>query len=171
MKPMKLWLALLLLLAPLRAVEARVVASFYSHELGSTFPHAFFTLEGALEGSGEKIATNYGFTAKAVTPAVLFGPVVGVVESAKPSYIANSDKRFSIALTDAQYAAVMEVVKRWQQMPGKSYDLNKRNCIHFVGHVAQAIGLNVVFEKGLLKKPRSFLEHVVKLNPWVRDGR
>jgi hypothetical protein len=63
---------------------------------------------------------------------------------------------------------VLTVVERWRTRPGKSYNLNKSNCIHFVGEVAQAVGLKVVFEKALIKKPRSFLLSLVTLNPWLK---
>lgn len=156
--------ALLLALLP-QAAWARITVAFYSHELGSSFPHAFFTIEGTPEAGGAPVDVNFGFTAKAVTPAILFGPVAGVVEQVELGYIKSSDRKFALEVSDAQYAALLGVVERWRAIPGKSYDLNKRNCIHFVGAAAQAVGLTVTFEKKLIKKPRSFLEHVMRLNP------
>ena len=157
-------LALFLLPTP---AAAQVVLSFYSHELGSSFPHAFVALKGKTEG--RDVDTNYGFTAKTLTPAILMGSVRGVVETSKPSYIASSDRQFSVQLDDRQFKDVLAVVERWRTRPGKSYNLNKSNCIHFVGEVAQAVGLKVVFEKALIKKPRSFLLSLVSLNPWVKS--
>lgn len=159
-------LALLLMPAP---AAAQVVISFYSHDLGSTFPHAFITLKGTTQ-AGESVDTNFGFTAKAVTPAILMGSVGGRVETSKTSYVESSDRQFSVTLDDRQYAAVMTMVEKWQTLPGKSYNLNKRNCIHFVGEVAQVVGIKVVFEKGLLKKPKSFLLSLVSLNPWLKGS-
>jgi hypothetical protein len=158
-------LALFLLPTP---AAAQVVLSFYSHELGSSFPHAFVALKGKTE-EGRDVDTNYGFTAKTLTPAILMGSVRGVVETSKPSYIASSDRQFSVQLDDRQFRDVLAVVERWRTRPGKSYNLNKSNCIHFVGEVAQAVGLKVVFEKALIKKPRSFLLSLVTLNPWVKS--
>ena len=158
-------LALFLLPTP---AAAQVVLSFYSHELGSSFPHAFVALKGKTE-EGRDVDTNYGFTAKTLTPAILMGSVRGVVETSKPSYIASSDRQFSVQLDDRQFRDVLAVVERWRTRPGKSYNLNKSNCIHFVGEVAQAVGLKVVFETALIKKPRSFLLSLVTLNPWVKS--
>ncbi len=158
-------LALFLLPTP---AAAQVVLSFYSHELGSSFPHAFVVLKGKTE-EGRDVDTNFGFTAKTLTPALLMGSVRGVVETSKPSYVASSDRQFSVQLDDRQFKDVLAVVERWRTRPGKSYNLNKSNCIHFVGEVAQAVGLKVVFEKALIKKPRSFLLSLVTLNPWVKS--
>jgi hypothetical protein len=162
----KLLLTLLLVLLP-HPAWAQIRVHFYSHELGTSFPHAFFVVEGRPQAGGAPVDANYGFTAKSVTPAILMGSVAGHVEAAKPDYVRRSDKRFSLSISDAQYAALMNVVSRWKAIPGKSYNLNSRNCIHFVGEAAIALGLNVVFDKALLKKPRSFLEHLVRLNPML----
>jgi hypothetical protein len=157
-------LALFLLPTP---AAAQVVLSFYSHELGSSFPHAFVVLKGKAEG--RDVDTNFGFTAKTLTPAILMGSVRGVVETSKPSYVASSDRQFSVQLDDRQFKDVLAVVERWRTRPGKSYNLNKSNCIHFVGEVAQAVGLKVAFEKALIKKPRSFLLSLVTLNPRLKS--
>lgn len=158
-------LALFLLPSP---AAAQVVLSFYSHELGSSFPHAFVVLKGKTE-EGRVVDTNFGFTAKTLTPAILMGSVRGVVETSKPSYIASSDRQFSVQIDDRKYQDVLAVVERWRTRPGKSYNLNKSNCIHFVGEIAQAVGLKVVFEKVLIKKPRSFLLSLVSLNPGLKS--
>lgn len=159
-------LALLLLPAP---AAAQIVLSFYSHELGSTFPHAFVTLKGKTD-DGQVVDTNFGFTAKTLSPAILMGSVRGVVETSKPAYVASSDRQFSVRLDDRQYRDVLGVIDRWRTRPGKSYNLNKSNCIHFVGEVAQAVGLKVIFDKALIKKPRSFLLSLVSLNPRLKGS-
>jgi hypothetical protein len=145
---------------------AQVVATFYSHDLGSTFPHAFFTLKGKLS-DGREVDTNYGFTAKSVSPAILMGSVVGVIEVSKPNYVKSSDAQFSIKINDGQFEALVAHVEKWRTKPGKSYNLNTRNCIHFVGEAAQILGLKVDFRKDLLKKPKSFLIYLKSLNPWL----
>ena len=159
---------LALSLLPLSA-RAQITVAFYSHELGSSFPHAFIALKGTLQSGGMPVDANFGFTAKSVSPAILMGPVSGVIESAKPGYIRNSDRKFAFTITDEQYFALMALIEKWRLMPGKSYDLNRRNCIHFVGEVAQALGLNVMFDKKLIKKPRSFLENIIRLNPMLAN--
>ncbi len=163
------WLFLLALaLLPISA-RAEVVVSFYSHDLGSRFPHAFFTVKGALERGGV-IDANYGFTAKSVTPAILMGPVAGEVEDMTPEYIAKSDKQFSVKVSDAQYDALMALVAKWKAIPGKSYSLNKRNCVHFVGEAAQVVGLNVFFDPKLMKKPKTFLLAIIERNPRLKGS-
>lgn len=165
MRNLGMILALFLLPTP---AAAQVVLSFYSHELGSSFPHAFVVLKGKTE-EGRVVDTNFGFTAKTLTPAILMGSVRGVVETSKPSYIASSDRQFSVQIDDRKYQDVLAVVERWRTRPGKSYNLNKSNCIHFVGEIAKAVGLKVVFEKALIKKPRSFLLSLVSLNPGLKS--
>ena len=57
------------------------------------------------------------------------------------------------------------MVEAWRNAPGKYYDLDTRNCIHFVGRIAQLGGLKVDYPKNLLRKPRAWLNHVSELNP------
>lgn len=166
---LRLFLALLMILpAP---VAAQVVATFYSHEFGEHFPHAFFTLKGRT-ADGTAVDSNFGFTAKTITPAMLFGSVPGRLDIAEPHYIAQSDPQFSVTLTDAQYRAMLAVVEKWRTRKSPSYNLNKANCVHFAGEAARAAGLTVTFPKHLMKKPRSYLLELVRLNPQVtRPGR
>lgn len=159
-----------LALLPL-AAHAQITVAFYSHELGSSFPHAFIVLKGTPESGGPPVDANFGFTAKSVTPAILMGPVYGIIESAKPAYVQHSDRKFEMIISDEKYAALMALIEKWKTLPGKSYDLNHRNCIHFVGEAAEVLGLKVAFDQKLLKRPRSFLENVMRLNPMLVAGR
>lgn len=162
----RLLLALLLLLGLAGPALAAVEIAFYSRELGgNNFPHAFVTLKGTVDSTGEQVDTSYGFTAKAITPALLLGSVAGEVVVEGERQIARSDRQFAFALTDDQYRAVMAVVEAWRTRPQPSYNLNRRNCVHFVGELARAAGLRVEAERRLMRRPRSFLEHVRSLNP------
>ena len=67
--------------------QAAVTITFWSHELGNSFPHAFFTLRGVADSGGDPVDANFGFTAKSLTPALLFGPVAGKLDIATPFYI------------------------------------------------------------------------------------
>ncbi|HWH23050.1 MAG TPA: hypothetical protein VNT25_07175 [Allosphingosinicella sp.] len=166
LKHVVLGLAALVTLSVSSAAAAAVQISFYSRELGgNNFPHAFVTLKGRPDAGGAEIDTAYGFTAKAISPAVLMGSVGGAVLNEPRSYIEKSDRQFSLMLTDAQYAAVMQTVDQWKNKPQPSYNLNRANCVHFVAEVAQAIGLRVPDRKELMKKPRSFLLAVKAENP------
>ncbi|MCJ8159039.1 hypothetical protein [Sphingomonas sp. LaA6.9] len=161
-----------LLLTPILALlfglaspaSAQVVMTFYSHDLDDHFPHAFFTLQGTTIETGEVVDTNYGFTAKTISPAMLFGSVPGRIDVVKPGYLAHSKPHFSITLSDAQYRAVLAVVDKWGNAPGNSYNMNRANCVHFTGEAAQAIGLTVTFPEKLMKKPRSYLAEIQRLN-------
>lgn len=147
------------------SARAQITVAFYSHELGSSFPHAFITLKGTPQAGGPPVDVNFGFTARSVTPAVLMGPVSGKIEAANAAYVRHSDRKFAFAVSDQQFGQLMALVEKWRNLPGKSYDLNKRNCIHFVGEAAQILGLKVMFDKSLIKRPRSFLENIIRLNP------
>lgn len=153
---------LLLVAAPL---QAAVTITFYSKEFGTSFPHAFVHLNGTVGPDAQPIDATYGFTAKRISPAILMGSVEGEVQPVPESYRKSSNAHFSLVLTDEQYGSVMATVQKWRDIPGKSYNLNRRNCVFFVGDIARAIGLNVVDEPKLMKKPRSYTLNIMKLNP------
>jgi hypothetical protein len=144
---------------------AAVEISFYARELGTNFPHAFVVLQGTVDATGEQVDTSLGFTAHSVTPAVLFGAVRGEVEVLEAGYIAHSDRKFAVTLTDAQYRAVLAVAEEWRNAPQPSYRLRLHSCVHFVSALAAAIGLRVDNDQRLMNRPRSFLERVIALNP------
>ena len=161
-------LSLLLLCAGLTApARAEVVVSFYSHDFGDRFPHAFVVLKGKIDATGELVDANYGFTATSVSPAILFGSVRGEVQTSKPDYIAKSDRQFDVTIDDATYARLMAKVAEWRDRKQPSYSLNKYNCVHFVMELAEISGLKVDRESKLFKKPKSFLLEVKGLNPGV----
>ena len=161
-------LSLLLLCAGLTTpARAEVVVSFYSHDFGDRFPHAFIVMKGKLDATGEEIDTNYGFTATSVSPAILFGSVKGEVQTSKPDYIAKSDRQFDVTVDDATYARLLAKVAEWRDREQPSYSLNKRNCVHFVMELAEVVGLTVNRRSKLFKKPKSFLIEVKELNPGV----
>lgn len=159
--------SIFLLLMPTPAYAA-VEISFYSHEFGANFPHAFVTLAGTDDRSGQRIDANYGFTATHISPAILFGAVKGEIfsrDSKKDAqYLGSSDKHFSFELSDAEYEAVMATVEKWRGLKQPSYDLNRSNCVHFVADVAARLGMSVATPKALMKKPRSFIESLTAAN-------
>lgn len=164
---LRLLIPFLLALAP-QSAWAEVLVTFYSHEFGSSFPHAFFTVKGNIDATGEAVDDNFGFTAVNVSPAILFGSVNGRMDKVRPKYLESSDQRFSITIDDTQYASLITFVKKWEAEPQKNYNLNRRNCIHFVMEAAATLGLNVNRKSKFFKKPRSFLEEVKSLNPDVQ---
>ncbi len=161
-----MFLSLLLLCAGLTApARAEVVVRFYSHDFGDRFPHAFVVMKGKVDATGEVIDTNYGFTATAVSPAILFGSVKGEVQTSKPEYVAKSDRQFDVTVDDATYGRLMATIAEWRDRGQPSYNLNKRNCVHFVMELAEVVGLKVDRRSKFFKKPKSFLIEVMGLNP------
>ncbi len=147
---------------------AEVRMSFHSFN-GSIFfgryPHAFVVLEGTLEETGAPIDENYGFTAKEVSLRILSEPVEHAILIEEDKYIRDTNRHFTVPLTDAQYWRVRAEVAKWRDAPGKYYDLDTRNCIHFVGAMARIAGLRVDYPEDLLREPKSWLNHIAKLNP------
>ena len=143
---------------------AKVTITFYSHDFGSHWPHAFFTLKGTLDSTGEAIDSNYGFTPVTVGPNILFGNAKGRLDIATPKYIADSDPHFAMEISDAEYAAVIAIVHKWRDKPQGSYNLNKANCVHFVAEAVRAVGLKTNPKSKYFKKPKSFMIEVTDLN-------
>jgi hypothetical protein len=151
--------------------HAAVLATFYSHDLkmqggDMVFPHAFVRFTGVREAGGDPVDSNVGFTAKSVTPALLFGNVPGeVIGGGDETYIRASKAHLAITLTDAQYDALLAEVDVWRHPPGSIYALKGHNCVSFVADMAQALGLVVHMTPELMMKPASFLTQVAKDNP------
>ena len=146
------------------AAWAQLEIAFYSKDTGSSFPHAYVRLTGTLDGSGKPIDVNYGFTPVSVSPGVLWGPVRGMIESALPEYVARSDRHFTLKLTPQQYRQVVAIVEKWRDAPQPSYRLNGRNCIDFVAEIANTLGIRAPVIPKLMKKPRSYLDEVARMN-------
>ncbi|WP_230482159.1 hypothetical protein [Sphingomonas sp. Leaf21] len=145
--------------------QAAVTITFWSHELGNSFPHSFFSLRGTVDATGAPVDANYGFTAKSISPALLMGTVKGRLDISKPFYISTSDAQFSYVMTDAQYGEILALVAAWDEKTGDArYNLNQRNCVHFVQEAARRLGLVGLDHPELMKKPRSFLKAVAQAN-------
>jgi hypothetical protein len=151
---------------------AAVSITFYSKELGTSFPHAFVVIEGTLDRGGPRIEEDYGFTAKTISPAILWGKVSGqVITDHGVSYVKGSDRHFTVALTDGEYDRVMATIARWRSAKQPSYDLDRHNCVHFVAELAAAIGMSPDTGK-LMKKPRSFLQSLTAQNrAWLTSRK
>ncbi|MEK9212791.1 hypothetical protein [Sphingomonas sp. 2378] len=164
-KLMRIAIALTLWLGCALPVQAAVTITFWSHELGNSFPHSFFSLRGTIDANGAPVDANYGFTAKSVSPALLMGTVKGRLDISKPFYISTSDAQFSYVMSDAQYADILALVAAWDEKTGDArYNLNNRNCVHFVQEAARRLGLVGLDHPELMKKPRSYLKAVAKAN-------
>jgi hypothetical protein len=158
------WLFAALLAIAAVPASAAVSITFYSKELGASFPHAFVVVEGNLDRGGPRIEEDYGFTAKTISPAILWGKVSGeVITDHSVSYVKGSDRHFTVTLSDSEYDRAMATVARWRAARQPSYDLDKHNCVHFVAEIATSIGLTADTSR-LMKKPRSFLEALTAAN-------
>ena len=147
---------------------AKVELSFHSFNgsvLIGRYPHAFIVLEGTLDETGEKVSENYGFTAKKVSPAILNGPVYQDISVEEPKYLKKTNRHFTIPISDAQYRQIVAEMQKWRDAPGKFYDLDKRNCIHFVGRMAEIVGLKVDYPGDMLRRPKKWLNHITAMNP------
>ena len=160
--------AALLALVTASAAMAEVRVTFHSFN-GSMpfgrFPHAFVSFDGTLDATGERVKENFGWSAKTISPAVLSGPVYGIVLVEKDKWLTRTNRHFTIALTDAEYRKLRAEVEAFRTAPGKYYSLESRNCIHFVGRMAELLGLKVEYPPGMLRKPRSWLNRIGELNP------
>lgn len=147
--------------------RADVAVTFYSHEFGSSFPHAFFTLKGDLD-DGQAVNGAHGFTAVNISPGILWGSVKGIVKAPSAKYISKSDAQFTVTVSDAQYRKLMAHVTKWKNIPQKSYNLNKRNCVHFVEEAIKLLGFKTNPKTKYRKKPTSFMKEIKKLNPGLK---
>lgn len=163
----RLLAALALLTATLSSpATAEVTLSFYSFNgaFGGRFPHAFVRWEGTL-ADGTPVDGNAGFTAKTISPAILLGPVQHTIWAEEPQYVAEANRHFELVIDDATYARVQAEIAAWRDLPGKAYNLNRRNCVHFVTDMARLVGLNADDPGDLKKKPKAYLNHLIELNP------
>ncbi len=145
--------------------------SFNGSVLFGRYPHTFIVLDGELESTGEAVNENYGFTAKKVSPAILNGPVFHDISVEKPKYLKKTNRHFTLTITDAQYRRIVAEVNAWRNAPGKYYDLDNRNCIHFVGEMAKILGLKVEYPENMLRRPKKWLNHIAAMNPQLGAKR
>lgn len=139
--------------------------SFNGSVLGGRYPHTFVSLSGDLAASGKPVAENYGFTAKNVSPAILRGPVMHEISIEKIKYLKSTNRHFTITISDIKYRQIVAEMRKWRDTPGKYYDLDRRNCIHFVGAVAKIVGLKVSYPQKMIRRPKKWLNHISAINP------
>lgn len=145
--------------------EVQIHFHSFNGSMFGRYPHTFIVLEGTLESTGARVNENYGFSARSSTAAITSGWAEHMVLQESEKNIRTTNRHFSITLTDAQYYRIVEEVRRWQLEPGKRYSLDERNCIHFVGAMAQVLGLKVEYPDDMLKRPKKWLNHITRLNP------
>lgn len=139
--------------------------SFNGSVLFGRYPHAFIVLEGELEETGQAINENYGFTAKTVSTRILNGPVEHDIMIEEPKYISKTNRHFTVTISDDQYREVIALMRAWRDAPGEYYDLDTRNCIHFVGEIAKIAGIRIEYPDNMLRRPKKWLNYITSLNP------
>lgn len=139
--------------------------SFNGSVLFGRYPHTFIVMEGTLDATGEAIDENYGFSARHANLSALNGPVEHMVMVETPRKIRSTNRHFTVTISDEQYRRIVREVRAWKNAPGKYYDLDTRNCIHFVGTMAKLVGLKVEYPEDMLRRPKKWLNHITRLNP------
>jgi hypothetical protein len=154
-------LAALLGLLPTTA-RADIEVGFWTREMGLELPHAFFTIKGRVDGKA--VEETYGFTAKTITPALLWGPVPGRIDIASKGYMAASHKLYSVTVSDDVYPRLKALVQRYSVKPGSIYRMNERNCVHFTAEAAAATGLRLPDGRGMMKRPTTYMMAIAAAN-------
>ena len=148
---------------------AAVKATFYAHSGNQIrggwllFPHAYVTLTGTVEATGEVVDEAVGFTAKFPGPQLLLFSGPGVVERPDALYLSEGRPYLSLEISDAVFEAVMARIAHWSSPEGSTYSLRRRNCINFVADIARTGGLLTAAENTL--SPNGFLTGTAALNP------
>lgn len=142
--------------------RADIEVGFWTREMGLELPHAFFTIRGQVDG--KPVEESYGFTAKAITPALLWGPVPGRIDLTTKSYMRASNQIFTVTVSEDAYPRLKAVVARYSVKPGSIYRMNDRNCVHFTAEAAAAVGLRLPDGKGMMKRPTSYMMAVAAAN-------
>lgn len=148
---------------------AEVTVTFYAHPghrvRGGTllFPHAYMTVKGNLDATGEAVDWAAGFTARDPGPALLMMTGAGVVAEPEVQYRDEGKAYLTRTVDDATYRSLYERVAFWRSREGSTYDLRRRNCITFIADVMRAVGLKTGAEPSM--SPGRFFEESVRLNP------
>lgn len=165
------WLSLLAVVAlSLLAIPALAQVTVHFHSFnGSVFvgryPHTFVVFEGTLDATGERIDENFGFSAISALEAMSGEPARHEVVVERPQQVARTNRHFSVPLTDAAYRTLRAEVEAWRNHPGRYYELDRRNCVHFVARLAQLAGLTVDVPQNLVRRPKAWLNYVTRQNP------
>ncbi len=168
MKTLLAALVALIVLAVPQTALAHVVLSFHSFNgsvLVGRFPHTFIVLQGTLDSTGQPINENYGYTAVHATAAVLSGNVEGTIMIEQPKYVTSTNSHFSVILSDSQYHRIVAEMQAWRDAPGKVYNLDHHNCVHFVARIAELVGLHADVPQNMVRRPKLWLNYVTRLNP------
>ena len=167
-RPLLAALFLFVLSAGAARCETRV--EFWSHGWGMGpngmmyFPHAFVVIRHSAGPDDPPKEEAWGYTAASTWDIGVFAhPSKGMVDQPDPTYRKKATLHFAVEATDAQYAALHQVIDAWGGPGSPLYDLNAHNCVGFAAAMASALGLQIPPTIG--RDPSKFLEAVRRLNP------
>lgn len=147
--------------------QADVQVSFHSFNgsvLWGRYPHTFVVFEGELE-NGTRVDANYGFSARYTSQAIASGPAEHMIMTETDNTIAQTNRHFTITVSDSQYRRLLATVLAWRDYPGDYYDLDENNCIHFVAALARVAGLDADVPEEYLRRPKAWLNYISRKNP------
>lgn len=147
--------------------QADVQVSFHSFNgsvLWGRYPHTFVVFEGKLE-NGTEVDANYGFSARYSAEAISSGPAEHMIITETERTIAETNRHFTITVSDRKYRRLLAEVIAWRDYPGDFYDLDSNNCIHFVARLAELVGLDADVPEDYLRRPKAWLNYVTRQNP------
>jgi hypothetical protein len=161
---------LLTLIALLFASPAQAAVTIYFHSFNGSvvwgrYPHALVVFDGTLDATGQRIHENFGFSTTSSMAALTQHPAPHVMLREDDAQIGRTNRHFGAVLTDAQYHLLREEVDRWEHYPTPYYDLDRRNCVHFVARLAQMAGLTADVPERFVRRPKAWLNYVTRMNP------
>lgn len=148
---------------------ADVQVSFHSFNgsvLWGRYPHTFVVLKGELD-DGTQVDANYGFSARYTSEAISSGPAQHMIMTETERTIAQTNRHFTVTVTDRQYRRLLATVLAWRDYPGEYYDLDENNCIHFVAALARVAGLDADVPEEYIRRPKAWLNYIGRKNPAV----
>ncbi len=163
-----LFLAALACMMAATPAQAEVRVSFQSFNgsvLWGRYPHTFVVFEGRLDDTGTRVHENFGFSAKYTSQAITNGPAEHEIVVEDDDTIPDTNRHFTVTVSDAKYREMRAEVERWRNYPGRYYDLDERNCIHFVAALAEMVGIRADVPQEYLRRPKAWLNYVTRNNP------
>lgn len=138
--------------------------SFNGSVLWGRYPHTFVVFEGTLE-DGTRVNENFGFSARSSAQAITSGPAEHMIITEDEDTIPDTNRHFTVTVSPAQYRRMRAEVLRWRNHPGRFYDLDENNCIHFVSRMAEMVGLRTDVPSQYLRRPKAWLNYITRRNP------
>lgn len=138
--------------------------SFNGSVLWGRYPHTFVVFDGTL-ADGTRVDGNYGFSARYSGQAISSGPAEHMIMTETANTIAQTNRHFTVTVSDATYRRMLATVIAWRDYPGEYYDLDENNCIHFVAALARVAGLRADVPEDYLRRPKAWLNYITRNNP------